>query len=137
MNTLTEFIRDHKSEFHQEKLILEVTELLVSIMQDNAITKAELARRIGKSKAFVTQCLSGEQNLTLRTLSDLFVALEYCLQVGAVPSADKVYKKMVRLYPVGGWSHERCEVDDAVSCGGSAAASAPNFELPMLLEAAA
>jgi transcriptional regulator with XRE-family HTH domain len=111
MNTLKEFVEENRALYQQEELLLEVTELLASVMEDNRISKAELARRIGKSKAFVTQCLSGSQNLTLRTLSDLFLALGYRLQTGAVPTSQYVYSKMIRLYPVGAWSIERCAVE--------------------------
>jgi hypothetical protein len=116
MNTLKEFVEENKALYQQEELLLEVTELLASVMDDNDVSKAELARRIGKSKAFVTQCLSGSQNLTLRTLADLFLALGYRLQLGAVPSAQYVYKKMIRLYPVGGWALERSAVRTEANC---------------------
>src|SRR6185437_7254082 len=99
MNTLKEFVEENRALYQQEELLLEVTELLASVMEDNNVSKAELARRIGKSKAFVTQCLCGSQNLTLRTLADLFLALGYRMQLGAVPTSQYVYKKMVRLYP--------------------------------------
>ncbi len=39
-------------------------------MGREGITKAALARRLGKSKAYVTQALSGGRNMTLRTLAE-------------------------------------------------------------------
>lgn len=68
-----------KNEFQraleQESLILAATESLCELMDQRAVTKAELARRIGKSRGFVTQILSGNRNMTLRTLADLAFAL--------------------------------------------------------------
>ncbi len=55
----------------QEELILEATEGLVEAIDAQGLSRSELARRIGKSKAFVSQALSGRRNMTLRTLADL------------------------------------------------------------------
>ena len=55
----------------QERLVLAATELICRAMQDEHLSRAELARRIGTSRANITQLLSGSRNLTVRTLSDL------------------------------------------------------------------
>ncbi len=60
----------------QEVLLLSATELICELMERKGVTRAELARRIGKSKAFVTQILRGSRNMTLRTLADFAWALE-------------------------------------------------------------
>jgi Helix-turn-helix len=70
----------------QESLILEVTEEICRILEETKTTRQELAKRLGKSKGFITQVLSGERNMTLRTAADLATALDYRLQVKAVPS---------------------------------------------------
>lgn len=61
--------------FQQERMILEVTEMIWEIMEKGAITKSELAHRLEKSKAYVTQLLNGMTNMTLRTVSDVLFAL--------------------------------------------------------------
>lgn len=73
----------------QEDLILEMTELLSAAMEDERITKSELAKRLGKTKGFVTQVLSGNRNLTLRTIADIADALGFRVRVGreSLPSA--------------------------------------------------
>ena len=60
----------------EEELILDVTEAVSAAMQEEGITKAQLAKRMGRSKGFITQLLSGGRNLTLRTLAGLADALE-------------------------------------------------------------
>lgn len=60
----------------EEELILEVTEAVSAVMQEEGITKAQLARRMGRTKGFITQLLSGSRNLTLRTLAGVADALE-------------------------------------------------------------
>lgn len=136
MKTLNDYIERNPVEFRQEELILEVTELLAHVMKQNGVNKSELAVKLGKSKPFVTQCLSGEQNLTLRTLSDLFVALGYRFQVGAEPLVEGSVKNAHRLYPIGGWSFEQmCSKphEGQISC----AASAEEDEIDLFLSEAA
>jgi transcriptional regulator with XRE-family HTH domain len=56
--------------FEQERAVLLATEEVLRLMGQEKITKATLARRLGKSKAYVTQALSGGRNMTLRTLAE-------------------------------------------------------------------
>ena len=60
----------------EEELILDVTEAVSAVMQEAGISKAQLAKRMGRTKGFITQLLSGGRNLTLRTLACLADALE-------------------------------------------------------------
>ena len=60
----------------EEELILDVTEAVSAVMQEAGISKAQLAKRMGRTKGFITQLLSGGRNLTLRTLAGLADALE-------------------------------------------------------------
>jgi ribosome-binding protein aMBF1 (putative translation factor) len=69
----------------QEDLILDVTELLSAAMEDKRITKSELAKRLGKTKGFITQVLSGNRNLTLRTIADIADALGFRVRVRREP----------------------------------------------------
>ena len=59
----------------QERLILDVTEALAGALEDGGVTRAELARRLGRTPGFVTQVLGGGRNLTLRTIADIAGAL--------------------------------------------------------------
>ena len=52
-----------------------LAELIARLMEDRGVTKAELARRLGKSRAWVTQLLSGRANMTLRTFAEVTYAL--------------------------------------------------------------
>lgn len=73
------FSRAEDRLFAREELIYNVTEDLLVAMEAKAVTKKELAQRLGKSKSFVTQVLSGARNLTLGTFSDI------CFALGVVP----------------------------------------------------
>lgn len=59
----------------QERLILHATETICELIEKRGVSRADLAREIGKSRGFVTQILSGDRNMTLRTLSDFAFAL--------------------------------------------------------------
>ena len=68
----------------QEQLLFDATELISRAMEQQGVSKSELAKRIGKSKAYVTQVLGGQANMTLRTLSDLAAVLGYIVELGAI-----------------------------------------------------
>jgi transcriptional regulator with XRE-family HTH domain len=77
-NTVVErFVEDprHMRLYQQERAIYEVTDLIESLMEELGVSRAELARRLGKSRAWVTQLLDGEANKTIRTVADVFAAL--------------------------------------------------------------
>jgi transcriptional regulator with XRE-family HTH domain len=73
---------ENRKLFEQERLLVEATELLSELMEKKRVSRAQLAQKIGKSKAFVTQLLRGNHNMTLRTVADLFGALDHevCLK---------------------------------------------------------
>jgi transcriptional regulator with XRE-family HTH domain len=89
--------------YAREELIYNATEDLLVILEDKDITKVELARRLGKSKSYITQLLSGSRNMTLGSLSDICFALEISpkiyLPVQSAPSAHQAK-------PMRQWSDE-------------------------------
>ncbi|MDR2213074.1 MAG: helix-turn-helix transcriptional regulator [Pseudomonadales bacterium] len=68
-------------QFARMDLTYNTTEDLLVAMEDQNITKTELAKRLGKSKTFVTQVLSGSRNMTLGTLSDIAFVLELKIKI--------------------------------------------------------
>lgn len=61
--------------YQQERAIYEVTELLESRMKERKVTRSELAKRLGKTRSWITQLLDGDANKTIRTVADVFAAL--------------------------------------------------------------
>jgi hypothetical protein len=61
----------------QGDLIMEVTETLCELLENEKISRKELADRLGKTKGFVSQLLYGGRNLTLRTVADILHVLGY------------------------------------------------------------
>jgi transcriptional regulator with XRE-family HTH domain len=80
--------------YQQERLILDTTEQICEVMEEQGISRTELANQLGKSKAFISQLLNGSHNMTLRTLSDVFVALGLAVHVDA-GSLDETVKAPV------------------------------------------
>lgn len=72
----------------EEELILEVTEAVSAVMEKEHISKAQLAKRLGKTKGFISQLLSGGRNLTLRTLAGLVDALGYRVTIRVSKDRD-------------------------------------------------
>ncbi|HDY65088.1 MAG TPA: XRE family transcriptional regulator [Phycisphaerae bacterium] len=86
----------------QETAILEVTELICKLMEEEKVSKADLAARMGTSKANITQMLDGRRNMTIRTISDLLFHLNHIFKVdvvGVVKDVDERLKSVSAATP--------------------------------------
>ncbi len=61
--------------YQQERAIQDVTDLICEVMDEEQVSRSQLAGRIGRTKGYVTQLLDGRVNMTVRTISDVFCAL--------------------------------------------------------------
>lgn len=73
---LVDRIKETES-FDKEVARDEVSDLIDFLMKKEGVKKAELARRLGKSRAYVTKILQGNANFTLDTLVQIARALGY------------------------------------------------------------
>jgi transcriptional regulator with XRE-family HTH domain len=69
--------------------ILAFTEGLARVMEREGVSRAELARRLGATPAYVTKILRGNVNFTLATMVRLARALGAELQVQLTPGAQE------------------------------------------------
>jgi len=76
-------------EFQFEFVNLDVTDAIASRMEQLCVSRAELARRMGVSRARVTQILAGNDNLTLKTLVLIASALDARVSVAFGPGAER------------------------------------------------
>ncbi len=67
---------EHSRAYLEEGLILETTEAICEALEKRQLSKADLASRLGTSKAHVTQLLNGGRNMTLRTFAGIAFALD-------------------------------------------------------------
>lgn len=58
-----------------------ITEQMSALMENEGITKAELAQRLGKTRPYVSKLLYGRTNFTLETLDKIAEALNTCLNL--------------------------------------------------------
>lgn len=100
--TFDELMKDpaQRRIYEQESLAFEATELISTLMERDSVTKADLAQRIGKSRAFVSQLLSGTRNMTLHTFADLAFALGQQIRLDITPLDRRMAKHIYSLHPV-------------------------------------
>jgi transcriptional regulator with XRE-family HTH domain len=79
-----------------EALVAEAAETIARLMAEQNVSKADLARRLKKSRAWVTQLLSGKANMTVRTLAEVVYALDAELKLHAQPPSWKMAQKPLR-----------------------------------------
>src|SRR5205085_2772261 len=59
----------------------EIVEDLARLMEEQRVTRAELARRLGISRAYITKMLGGSANFTLLTMVKLAMALDGAVHI--------------------------------------------------------
>jgi transcriptional regulator with XRE-family HTH domain len=82
-----EFVSDPKRHmaYEREALALQASELILELMEKEGVTKSQMAELVGKSRALITQLMSGSRNMTVHTLSDLAFALGHKIELEALP----------------------------------------------------
>lgn len=99
--------------FQQERAIQEITEIVCEIMEEQGVSRSALADRLGKTKGYVTQLLDGRANMTLRTISNVFTALNRAVHFQEGPLQATVGAPQISLAvgptwetSVGCWTRE-------------------------------
>jgi len=83
------FERFEQSEsYHLDAAKLEISEQIYLAMEQQGVSKAELARRLGKSRAYITKVLQGSTNFTLESLIRIARALECRFNFEFTPEHD-------------------------------------------------
>ena len=72
-----------------ETAILDLTEDVTRLMDEQRVSRSALARRIGTSPAYVTQVLRGNANYTLKTMTKLGLALDSELRIHLAPRGSR------------------------------------------------
>lgn len=86
--------REARRRYEEERLILWTTEAIWKAMDDQGISRAELAERLGTSRANVTQLLSGTRNMTLRSLAALAHACGLRADVDFTDLTDSAFTEL-------------------------------------------
>ena len=62
--------------FVAEDIILDITEQICEAMEQQGLQQKDLAERLGKSRSAVSQLLSGDQNVSIKRLVEVALALD-------------------------------------------------------------
>lgn len=91
--------------FEEELLIGEATENVTALLKSLDLSQRELARRLGVSEARVSQILSGEENLTLRSLAAVgwALGLRFQLELSPMSPAERLATPAAQDAPVPDW----------------------------------
>jgi transcriptional regulator with XRE-family HTH domain len=77
-------------EWEYYKLADSVSDQIAAFMKERGISKAELAVRMGTTRAFVTKVLSGDANMTFKTFAKILHHLGARPHVKIVDHADSI-----------------------------------------------
>ncbi|MGD9678861.1 MAG: helix-turn-helix domain-containing protein [Vulcanibacillus sp.] len=72
------YLRNSESgdSFVENRLNLQILSQIFGIMKNKKITNAELAKRMGVSRAYITKLFNGNCNFTIKTLINISKALD-------------------------------------------------------------
>jgi transcriptional regulator with XRE-family HTH domain len=82
---------EQHSDFWEEDAIIRFAEDVYLAMERVGLSRAELARRLGTSKAYVTKVLRGNANFTLKSMARLALALDSELRMHLAPRESPTY----------------------------------------------
>jgi transcriptional regulator with XRE-family HTH domain len=90
------FIEKYKyhPQFILEGILIDITEQIVSLMEEKKMSRIKLAEKLKCSPAYITKLLRGDQNLTVKKLVEIALAL------GTELTISLNGKKEYREYPV-------------------------------------
>ncbi len=94
----------------RELIYGETIETVRALCAELGLTQRDLARRVGVSDARMSLILSGRENLTLRTLSDLGWASGVRFEVVAVPFEDRSDTPAAEDPPPPRWLHRHARL---------------------------
>jgi DNA-binding Xre family transcriptional regulator len=80
--------------FVAEGLLIDIDEKIVHLMQEKEITRTRFAGLLGVSRAHVTKLLNGNENLTIKQLVRMCVALDCGTDLANIPRQFKASRRV-------------------------------------------
>ena len=89
------FIKENENSFwfKLEELLYDLTETIYERMKQKGISQRELAKRLGVSDAYISKILKGNENISLKTLLKLALALGLNVEIKMQPIEQRSYRK--------------------------------------------
>lgn len=94
------------SEYWAEVAIGDFTEEICRLLAEKPTTRAELARRLGTTPAYVTKVLRGNANFTLASMAKIALALESQVRVHLAPKGSYTIWKDLLGEPEETWTSQ-------------------------------
>ncbi|HEX6204363.1 MAG TPA: helix-turn-helix transcriptional regulator [Solirubrobacterales bacterium] len=98
-----------RRDFERELLYGEVGETLGALIAELGISQRQLADRLGLSESRVSRILGGAENVTLKTLADLGVALGLRFRLAAEELPDRDQGPAAEDGPLPEWLVDRAK----------------------------
>lgn len=76
---------EYRKHYAIEGLVIGSAELIATLMEQQGLSQADLAKKLGRSRAWISQLLSGRTNMTIRTLAELVYELGAEVKLDAQP----------------------------------------------------
>lgn len=80
---------EYDAVYAQEAAMIDAAELIARALEASGLSRADLARRLGVSRAEVTARLKGERNITVRTLAETLHVLGETLKIESERSEQR------------------------------------------------
>jgi ribosome-binding protein aMBF1 (putative translation factor) len=85
--------------YAQDGLKVDLSEEVWKGMKAKGLSQADLARKIGKSRAYVTKILKGTTNFTVDTAAALLWAVDRRLALNITPQPQNTASRPARAFP--------------------------------------
>lgn len=93
---------EFRREMAIETAVAEAAELIAQLMAAKDLSKADVARQLNKSRAWVTQLLNGKANMTIRTLAEVVYALGGELRLSGAAAKESTGGRREGWRPIAG-----------------------------------
>jgi transcriptional regulator with XRE-family HTH domain len=96
------------AEYIAEGIMIDITEQIVNRMEEGHMTRIDLARKLKCSSAYITKLLKGSQNMTIKKLVDVGLALGCKIDFALIGNELEIYRMFKYKKP------ERIEFDEEI-----------------------
>lgn len=80
------------------KVQMDINECAEEFMEQNNLTRSQLAKHLGVSKGYVSQLLNGEYDHRLSKLIDLALAFGYIPKIEFEPIQNMIFREQIKLH---------------------------------------
>lgn len=84
-------------EYSLEEVLFEINEQICELMESQGVTKAELASRLGASRAWITKLLKVNRNITVKSLVLVANALDSTIEMQVAPKKASKQETIVSV----------------------------------------